>query len=175
MQYSDSRERFVANLTGSQDALYTYIFSLLPSEDLARDVLQETNIVLWRKADEFNEQLSFMAWACGIARFQVKARRRNMQRDRLVFDNDLVDSLAVDAERHVADSGTSDRLLNECLDDLPAEHRELIVERYAPGCNTRTLAAKLGRSVNGLGVSLFRIRQMLAKCVERKMAARDRS
>jgi hypothetical protein len=34
VQYSDSRERFVANLTSSQDALYTYIFSLLPGEDL---------------------------------------------------------------------------------------------------------------------------------------------
>lgn len=175
MQYSDSRERFVAALTGSQDALYTYIFSLLPYEDLARDVLQETNIVLWRKADEFNEDLSFMAWACGIARFQVKARRRNMQRDRLVFDNDLIDQLAVDAQRHVVDNETSDHLLSECLDELPAEHRQLVIERYSPGCNIRTLAAKLGRSINGLGVSLFRIRQVLAKCVERKTAARGRS
>jgi len=44
-------------------------------------VLQETNLVLWRKADEFNEEMSFVTWACAIAKFQVKAQRRDMQRD----------------------------------------------------------------------------------------------
>ena len=147
VQYSDSKERFVAVLTDAQDSLFTYIFSLLPYEDLARDVLQETNIVLWRKVDEFKEGRSFMAWACGIARFQVKARRRDMQRDRLIFDGDLMDNLAVEAEQHVLESETSDHIMSECLDELPAEQRQLVFLRYTPGSNMKMLADKLGRSV----------------------------
>ena len=49
MQCDDPKERFVTSLTDSQDLLYAYILSLFPDVDLARDVLQETNLVLWRK------------------------------------------------------------------------------------------------------------------------------
>ncbi len=174
MRYGNSQERFVTNLTKAQDALYTYILSLLPREDLAWDVLQETNIVLWRKAGEFNEEMSFIAWACGVARFQVKAQRRDMQRNKLVFDDELLGNLAVEAEQYAVNDEFGE-LLRECLDELPAEQRELVVERYLPGSSLKDLARKLGRSINGLAVSLFRIRQALAACLGRKMAARDRS
>lgn len=172
VQYSDSKERFVAALTDAQNALATYIFSLLPYEDLARDVLQETNIVLWRKADEFQEGKSFMAWACGIARFQVKARRRDMHRDKLVFDNDL-DSLAVEAEQYIAQSEPSVDMLSECLAELSADQRQLLALRYGTDSSLKAMASKLGRSVGALKVSLFRIRHIVGECIERKKAARD--
>jgi RNA polymerase sigma-70 factor, ECF subfamily len=170
----DFQEQFVAHLTSCQDSLYAYILSLLPNEDVARDVLQETNIVLWRKADEFNRTMSFIAWACGIARFQVKAARRDMQRRKLIFDDDLLGDLAVEAERF-ATNDTFGKLLLECLDELPAGQRALVVERYLPGATLKGLARRLGRSISGLGVSLFRIRQLLAKCLESKIASEDRS
>jgi RNA polymerase sigma-70 factor, ECF subfamily len=172
VQYDDRKEHFVASLADAQDLLYAYILSLFPDADLARDVLQETNIVLWRKADEFNEEMNFVAWACGIARFQVKARRRDMKRDKLIFNDALLDTLAVEAEQIAANDGF-DGMLNECLNELTAQQRELLLHRYEPGGSLKRLASKLGRSVSGLGVSLFRIRQLLAGCMKRKIAGGD--
>lgn len=172
MRFDDPKERFVTNLTDCQDLLYAYILSLFPDPDLAKDVLQETNVVLWRKADEFNEEMNFVTWACGIAKFQVKARRRDMQRDKLLFNDELLDNLAVEAET-LAVNDDLDVMLSDCVGQLSAQQRDLLVQRYEPGVSLKKLANKLGRSVSGLAVSLFRIRQTLAECVEHKMAAKD--
>jgi len=168
-----AKERFVAALTAAQDALYAYILSLFPKDDVARDILQETNIVLWRKANEYNEGVSFMAWACGVARFQVKAARRDRRRQCLIFDDKLLDNLA-DEARPLAANDEFGILLGECLDELPVASRELVVARYMPGVSLKELALRLGRSIRGLGVTLFRIRQTLAKCLEEKMKSRNR-
>jgi RNA polymerase sigma-70 factor, ECF subfamily len=166
---SQFHERFIADLTRHQDALYAYIFSLVPREDAAADILQETNIVLWRKMEEFRPAMSFIAWACGIARMQVLAQRRDHYRDLLVFDHELVADLAVEAQKFAAEDDTLSLLLSECLKELPKTQRDLLNERYIVGIKLKDLARKLQRSVGGLGVSLFRIRQALAECVERKM------
>jgi len=89
----EQTERFVQQLTGCQTRLYAYILMLLPNHDNAADVLQETNLVLWRKADEFVDGTEFGAWACRIAHFQVLAWLRDAQRDRHVFDPELLGSL----------------------------------------------------------------------------------
>ena len=91
-------EQFVQQLTACQTMLYAYILMLLPSHDDADDVLQETNLVLWRKADEFVDGTEFGAWACRVAHFQVRAWLRDAQRDRHVFDPELLGSLAGEAE-----------------------------------------------------------------------------
>ena len=72
-QWADGRmdaaetERFVNHLTSAQAVLYAYITSLLGDRESAKDVLQETNLVLWRKSAEFDEHKSFAAWSSGIA------------------------------------------------------------------------------------------------------------
>ena len=54
---------FVQQLTANQNRLYGYIFSLLGDHHRANDVLQETNMVLWRKAAEFQTDRDFIPWA----------------------------------------------------------------------------------------------------------------
>jgi RNA polymerase sigma-70 factor (ECF subfamily) len=65
--------RYVQLLTDVQSRLYAFIYSLCGDHELARDVLQETNAVLWAKAAEYDAGRSFTAWALGIARIQVMA------------------------------------------------------------------------------------------------------
>ena len=102
-------ERFVEHLTSSQPGLYAYITSLMGDRENAKDVLQETNLVLWRKAAEFDEGLSFAAWSSRIAHFQVLAWFRDRGRHRRRFREDLIEVLAAEtAERIVEDIG--DRL-----------------------------------------------------------------
>ncbi len=67
---------FVGSLTGSQRKLYAFILSLVRHPADADDILQETNLVLWRKAGEFEAGTSFEAWSFRVAHFQVMDHRK---------------------------------------------------------------------------------------------------
>jgi DNA-directed RNA polymerase specialized sigma24 family protein len=47
-------ELLVGLLSRRQDELFRYTFALLPHEDDARDVLQETSVALYRKFEEYD-------------------------------------------------------------------------------------------------------------------------
>ena len=63
------QENLLALITRHQAALHAYILSPLPNQAKADDVLQETNLVLWRKAADYDQAMPFMPWACRIAWF----------------------------------------------------------------------------------------------------------
>src|SRR5262249_1789568 len=90
----ENRDEFITQLTLAQSSLWAYVFSLLPDHGGGQDVLQETNLTLWRKANEFQPGTSFLAWACQVGYFHVLSHRRRVRRDRLVFDDDVLAYLA---------------------------------------------------------------------------------
>jgi RNA polymerase sigma-70 factor (ECF subfamily) len=155
-----------------QSALYAFICSLLGSAEFANDVLQETNLVLWTKADEYDQNRAFSPWAYRIAYLQVLAFRKRRQRDRLVFDDGLLGMLAEDIPKTT--EGTNDRLsaLDECISKLTHANRELIKDRYARGKSLSDIGEKLSRKSNAVGIALFRVRKALAQCVEKSLLRR---
>jgi len=94
---SRDSNQFVRLMTEHQGRLFAYIFSLLGNTDAANDVLQEVNVVLWRDSREFRPGSNFKAWAFRVAHFQVMAWRQRQIRDRLVFEDDLLEALATGA------------------------------------------------------------------------------
>jgi RNA polymerase sigma-70 factor, ECF subfamily len=174
MDPKNVQERFVRDLINCQPALYAYILSLLPNRDDANDVLQDVNLVMWRRSDEFVEGTNFIAWAYQIARYKVLAHHRDCHRDRHIFDDGLFSQLADQAERREADPEGVASLLEDCVEELPAGQRELVRERYAPGGSVREIAARLGQSASALSVALSRIRHSLLECVQRKLSGRER-
>lgn len=161
-------EAFIRALTGSQQALFAYILSLLPNPTEARDVLQDTNVVLWRKAADFRPGSNFNAWACQVARLEVLAHRRDHARDRHVFHDELLDKLAVEAESRAEASDRRTELLEGCLRELTGHQRELIHERFLPGGSVQEMAERRGRTPGSISVTLSRIRTLLRKCVEQR-------
>ncbi|HVJ69575.1 MAG TPA: sigma factor, partial [Caulifigura sp.] len=68
-------EELVSLITWHQRRLFAYIMSLVRSPNDAEDILQEVNVVLWRKRDDFHAGTDFLAWAFRISRTQVMAFR----------------------------------------------------------------------------------------------------
>lgn len=167
----DPQENLVALITRHQAALHTYILSLLPNQAKADDVLQETNLVLWRKAAEYDQTKPFMPWACKVAWFQVKAARRDAARDRHVFNPELLDLLAAEDESDLETTTALDHALRDCLEQLPAEKREMILHRYQTDSSVNAMAATRNLSPGALSAQLHRIRQMLESCIEGKLSA----
>lgn len=169
---SDSEE-FVRLLTEAQGPVYGYIVTLIPDRNRARDLLQETNITLWRKADNFEEGTNFHAWACRVAYFHVLAFRRKMAREKLVFNDEILDYLAERNDQRIAEEGALERsrALRNCLQKLPEHHRKLVEARYQPGASVQQIAAEQERTVGSVSQTLYRIRHNLMICIEKTLAA----
>ena len=108
-------------------------------------------------------------YALGVARLLVRESSKAAKRELEAYDA---------ATRTAAPADPSlerlDRCVQACLDELPPESREIIVEYYSADkhekiVRRRELAERLGVSVTGLRLRAFRIRQCLAKCVARRL------
>jgi RNA polymerase sigma-70 factor (ECF subfamily) len=171
---SSGDEEFMQLLTQSQSRLYSYIFSLLPFTDASEDVLQETNLVLWRKSVEFAGG-NFLAWAFRVAHFQVLAYRRDKARDRKFFSAELVDVVGKEFTDAIVEVELMHRTLEECLRKLSARDRELIVARYAPEGSVRRLAERAHATAREISRSLYRVRRMLFRCVNASLPTEENS
>jgi RNA polymerase sigma-70 factor, ECF subfamily len=172
MKPKDAQEQFVRNLINCQASLFAYILSLLPNRDAANDILQDVNLVMWRRSSEYTENENFTAWAYKIARFKVLSHYRDHRRDRHIFDQELFDTLADAAERRTPDPDSTSAILDDCVEELPAIQRELVKQRYAPDGSVQKIAKKLGQSAGALSVTLSRIRHTLLDCVRQKLSGR---
>ena len=149
--------------------LCAYVTALVLDPSEADDLVQQTNMVLCRQAEEFPSIRNFTAWACRIAYFEVLSSRKRRQRDRLQFDDELLSLVAEDVARLVEDFGPRKRYLDLCLAELPENQREMILNRYGPDGAVQALAAELGRPIGSVQQTLYRIRLKLLECVHRKM------
>ncbi len=171
MQHSESQEQFVRRLTEHQNRIYGYIFSLLGDHSRASDVLQETNLVLWRRLDEFQPDRPFLPWALAIARLQVLAHLRDHKRDRLLLDAELVETIGREAEHAAQQFDAIREALRHCLELLTPRNRDLVERRYYRGVPLAEIAQTVGRTVGAIKSALLRIRRELAECVKRRLAA----
>lgn len=166
----DRDSDLVLHLTESQNRLYAFILVLLPNPHAARDVLQEVNLVIWKQAGEYCAAKGFWAWASGIARKKVLAHFRDCGRDRLVFDDELVESLALAAEHVAEEDDFRGSKLRDCLDKLPRDKRELLSGRYVSKASISALAQQFGKSNAAVKMLLYRLRETLLNCIQRKLA-----
>ena len=135
------------------------------------DVLQETNLALWRKVDEFDPSRDFRAWAFGIARMQVLAfRKRQARNQRLLLNQELIE-LLIDEGASDPRAATERQLaLSKCLQMLPQPRRDLVLLRYTHGGSVNALAAEIGKTPKAVSETLRRIRLSLRACIEMQIA-----
>ncbi len=162
---------FVQRLTGCQPRLYAYIVTLVLDSHDADDVLQQANLVMWEKLDEFLDCENFDALACKVAYYQVLAKRRDAarQRRRLLFDDQLLERLAATADLKTDAIQAYLPALRNCMAKLSESHRELLRKRYEPGGSVNSIAARSGQSANSVSASLYRIRKDLLACIRQEL------
>lgn len=178
MVESSHTEEFVRLLTENQRRLYVYVLALVGNGTDADEVLQDTNLVLWRKSTEYKPGTNFVAWALKTAYFEVMAFRKRQQREQLRFDPGLVDLLSTDATVHVEGFDSRRRALATCVSQLNERDREMLHLRYGLGDGTvagsiSELAQRVGRTVHATHQALHRVRMLLMDCVRRRMAAEE--
>jgi len=166
-------ERFVRLLATCQRRVFLYALGLVYNAADAEEILQETNLVLWRKFDQYQPGTDFASWACRIAYFEVLKFRERQARQQRLFSSEFIESLAVESEESLDELDARRDALSACLDKLRKNDRQLVLRRYQEHATTRAVAEALGRSVQGTRKSLHRIRMTLLACIERTLAAEE--
>ncbi|GHC49909.1 sigma-70 family RNA polymerase sigma factor [Roseibacillus persicicus] len=162
--------QFVALLTEHQSALRLFVASLMPGNSQASDVAQQANAKIWQKHADFQLGTNFKAWAFAIARYEVLNFRKKQARDaRLVFSEELEDVFAEEVAELSYDLEERQLALRGCLEGLKKNERELILNRYYEEGTLADYANKVGRSKNGIKVTLHRVRNKLQTCIEKKL------
>ena len=162
--------QFLRHYAGSEVALHTFVRSLVPTRQMASEVMQDVILVLWEK---FDAAADFQGWAFGVAKNVALRHLRRQSRDRHVFDDELVNQLADDAVALVSVHDGHREALELCLDKLPAAQRELVLTAYTKGTRMDELATRRGQTPMALYKLLHRIRQALLECVERTLAKEE--
>ena len=161
---------FIADVTRAQRSLYAFIFTLVRNAADADDVLQETNLVLWKKAAEFDRTRAFMPWAMRIAQLQSLAYLKKKHPARTIFDEELLAIIADDEVEEWMGEELRRGALAGCLEKLTADQRKLIAHRYEPGSSVNAMSRERGTTPKALSEMLRRIRRSLLLCIERSLA-----
>ncbi|SHJ72187.1 RNA polymerase sigma-70 factor, ECF subfamily [Rubritalea squalenifaciens DSM 18772] len=164
-------DAIVTQIAVHQAELLAYIHSLLPGDPSVQDVLQRTNLVIWKKRKNFEKGTNFRAWAYSIARWEVKSYLKECQRkDWLVIHDDLAKKITESMEESTEETPTHDLrvALDHCLQKLNPSERELITHRYYSETPLKEYAQSSGKSVGSLKVTLSRLRTALRRCIDER-------
>ena len=154
-----------------QPAIRSYILSIIPDFSLADDVVQETFIVVTRKAASFELGTSFTAWVKTIARFKALEAIRAGKSRCETLSVEVLEALGAEQTEFRTDSDERLALLSACIEELAPQARRSIEFRYRGDHLPPQIAGLMGCTVQSVNVTLSRARAFLRDCVLRKMSA----
>lgn len=151
-----------------QTRIRGFIASLMGDFAAVPDVLQETFLVIQRKAGEFEPGSNFMAWAFQIARFQVMKAQSRHKRTAGRFSDRVIESLAASAPEALPDEPKISAL-DGCLERLAPQARRTVDLFYQGEHKPAEIARMMGWTPLSVSVALSRARKFLRECIEHEL------
>jgi len=170
-QDADRMRQFLRLFTSHELRLRAFAMSMIANYADAEDVLQEANLVLWKRFDQFQPGTSFMSWAGRVVYLVALEHRRKLSRSKLQFGEEFFTAVANMAVRDEVAStmGEHEHALGECIAKLKAEHQKMLRARYADGISVEQMSGMFNRSVDAIYKVLTRTRRILHDCVSYKI------
>lgn len=159
--------------TKSQHAIWAFVLSLVPNYQQAEEIVQQVAVTIVEKYDDYEEARSFTSWALGIARYKVLKSRRRFSTDKhsfYPFDDTISEKLGLIYEEQAEEWGSHRVHMAECLKAMQGRSSESLRLRYSQGMDLKVLAKKLGVTSGAAYTILSRARDVLRRCVERRVA-----
>jgi RNA polymerase sigma-70 factor (ECF subfamily) len=172
---SNTDDQYVQLLTQHKSQLFRFIFAMVHSLPDAEDVFQQAAITMWDKFVEFEPGSDFYAWACSVARFKSLDHLKAKGRQRLLFSEELLASVAQHDHWHPETQHAKLLALASCRNKLSSRDQQLLAACYGGQGNIRTAAEGVGRPVGSVYDSLSRIRRALYACIERTIASQGQT
>jgi RNA polymerase sigma-70 factor (ECF subfamily) len=136
-----------------EQPLFQFVCRMLPRQDDARDICQETFLRVLKKAHRFRQGSRFSTWMYQIALNLCRDRMRKRRRwSRLVLQRGELPEqpgghLAVISKdrdpSHTVEQREKSSAVRRALNELPAEQREVLILKEFEGMKFREIAAIL--------------------------------
>jgi RNA polymerase sigma-70 factor (ECF subfamily) len=171
---SERVEEFVRLLGQNQRRIFVFVMSMVPNLNDAEEIIQETNLLLWREFDSFQSGTNFAAWSCRVALNQTMAWRKRKRRDRLEFTPAFLEAVAAESTAEADRLEERSRALAHCIEKLPEKHRQLLRTRYGERRGVEVIGQELGKTAAAVYRALSRIRHTLHDCVTQTISQGQR-
>ena len=161
----DRDEVIVSRMNASQRQLRAFIIGLVPSASDADDLLQEVNMALWRKRDQYDLDQDYLPWAYGFAAMEVRGYRRKAAKDQHWFSDSTIDMLATDWPKFSTYMDDCRQALATCLQKLGKPEQQVIVAKYGRQLSIKEIAAETGRPQSTIYKIYARSLKSLKACI----------
>jgi RNA polymerase sigma-70 factor (ECF subfamily) len=166
------RAAFAELLQQHQPAIYGYLLARLAVPVDAEDLCQEVFLRCYQGREKLPQTDSLRAWLLGIARNVLREHIRIVQRRREVAWTELCLELDEMVQQESPDAG--DEALDHlpgCLESLGRSAREALEMRYRARHRLGEIGRLLHRSEGAVKLLMYRARQALKNCLDRKLGA----
>jgi RNA polymerase sigma-70 factor (ECF subfamily) len=165
-------DEFLRLFSSHSQRIYEFILMLVLRRVDAEEIFQDTCLILWKKFDGYDPNGNFHAWACRIAYLEILQLRRTNRRLQ-TFSEEALSLLADKALAHSSNLGRRQQLLEECLEKLGSQDRELIEQRYYYRRTPKEIAGVKTRSVYSIYRALGRVHRSLFECVQNRLSREE--
>ncbi len=150
-----------------QADIWRYLRFLGCAESEADDLTQETFLAVIRKPFEYRGDAEAAGYLRKVARNQLLMTARRSRRGPTVQELETAESVW---SRSVGES-TDDFLdaLDECLEQLDGRPKQVVMMHYREGESRKSIASSLGMTADGVKTLLRRTRDVLRRCVKRRL------
>lgn len=166
------QEEFLRALLEHERDVRAFIGSIVRQQNACDEVFQDVALTLWEQYDRYDPRRSFGAWARGVAANKILQRRHNDLRFPVPLPPEAIQAVLEAFDKTEETASARAEALAKCLQDLPADARELLRLRYAEEQRPQQIAAGTGRTVDAVYQALCRIRGSLERCIRGRLTAR---
>ena len=153
-----------------QDRLFNMLVHLTSDPEQAEEVAQEAFVQAFTKLDSFQGRSGFYTWLYRIAfNCWISSRRRRRPSVTLDEAGDVASharSLGIDTPLEQLEQQERVEMVRRALDQLPDEHRSVLIMREMDGCTYESIAEILGLPVGTVRSRLHRARMQLKRQME---------
>ncbi len=161
---------YVQLITQHQRMLYAFIRTMVSDGHAADDILQETNLALWKGLGGFSPDSNFGSFATKVAHRKVIDHiRREGKLGGLIFDTELAEQIAARMGDSVDSLNSRFVALESCLSKLTSGDRDLLRQRYCDMESIRKLSMFLKRSESSLQNHFAKLRKILRECISQQL------
>lgn len=165
-----------------QGKMFNIAYRITGNAEDAAEVVQDAFVSAYRNLHKFEQRSRFSTWLCSIT-VNASRNRLSQTRSRTAHEahslDDPPDQDSGRGRQEPAAGGPSalDRLtgkeqqakIQECLDRLEPEFREVIVLRDVQGCAYDEIGIMLGIAAGTVKSRLFRARESIRSCLKKLM------
>ena len=156
-----STEEFQKDILPLQDKLYRYALSMVYEVDLAKDIVQEVFIKIWKKRDQLSQIENKEAWCIRVTRNQSLDKLKMAHRKNVGLEHAANQFVSTLNPEGLAEEKDLVAAIYEMMKELTEQQREIFRLRDLLGYSNKEIKELMNLSDSQVKVNLFRARQKI--------------